>query len=306
MSGISSKALAFGNPSNKLKYNGKEEQRQEFSDGSGLELLDCGARMYDNQIGRWHANDPKIEKYESLSTYAYAFNNPIRFIDIKGQDPGDVVVVFPGANLPFNGGYGETGKIVEAVNNRHMNAKGGNVKNFLSNMDKAVSVSNGPGAGISIAPMTLDESTEEAYQYVKSNYEEGGQVMVYGFSYGGILANHLAKRLEQDSIETRFLVTIDASRGPKDREKEDNIVANKTKENLNITQDKDQSILFGLSKIKKGGDNFRNDGSEKGIDNQVWEYYTDDQGKRQKTKHTNMSTVTLETVIQAILDRLNE
>ncbi|MBN8687586.1 MAG: hypothetical protein J0M10_11215 [Chitinophagales bacterium] len=89
MSGLSSKALAFGSPENKLKYNGKEEQRNEFSDGSGMEWMDYGARMYDAQVGRWGVIDLLSEKYISYSPFTYCINNTVNYIDFDGNEIGN-------------------------------------------------------------------------------------------------------------------------------------------------------------------------------------------------------------------------
>jgi RHS repeat-associated protein len=86
MAGICSKALGFGTPENKIKYNGKEEQKNEFSEGVGLEWLDYWARMYDNQIGRWMAIDPHTENYSNQSPYNYVMNMPMIATDPNGMD----------------------------------------------------------------------------------------------------------------------------------------------------------------------------------------------------------------------------
>jgi RHS repeat-associated protein len=87
MAGISSAAIKGAKyAENRVKFNGKELQNGEFTDKSGLEWYDYGARMQDPQIGRWYTIDPSAEHYLSWSPYNYVGNNPTNIVDLDGRD----------------------------------------------------------------------------------------------------------------------------------------------------------------------------------------------------------------------------
>ena len=81
MQGISSKALVFGNPDNKYKYNGIEKEND-----LQIEIYDAQLRELDGQVGVWWQIDPKTEDMEMWSPYVSNYDNPIRYSDPLGDE----------------------------------------------------------------------------------------------------------------------------------------------------------------------------------------------------------------------------
>ncbi|AZA80831.1 sugar-binding protein [Chryseobacterium lactis] len=74
----------FGQSSFKnYKFGGKELQETGF--------YDFGARLYMNDVVRWGVIDPLAETTRRWSPFAYAFNNPLRYIDPDGRSNNDWV-----------------------------------------------------------------------------------------------------------------------------------------------------------------------------------------------------------------------
>ncbi len=68
------------NPNDNYKFTGYEQD-----DEAGLNLYHAGARGYDPVLGRFMSIDRFYYKYPSLSTYQYAANNPLYFVDVNGD-----------------------------------------------------------------------------------------------------------------------------------------------------------------------------------------------------------------------------
>lgn len=83
IAGISSQAT--GQLRNQYQFNGKELQRAEFSDGTGLEQYDFQARHYSHQLGRFLLLDPKADAEPGWTPFRAFFNNPAYWTDPTGK-----------------------------------------------------------------------------------------------------------------------------------------------------------------------------------------------------------------------------
>jgi RHS repeat-associated protein len=73
----SSEAYRYG-------YNGKENDNEIAGKNT---TNDYGARVYANRLARFLSTDPLKSKFPSQSSYIYAGNNPIYYIDEEGESP---------------------------------------------------------------------------------------------------------------------------------------------------------------------------------------------------------------------------
>ncbi|MEL7146298.1 MAG: DUF6443 domain-containing protein, partial [Bacteroidota bacterium] len=69
-------------PKNDYLYNGKEYEEK-------AKWYEYESRFHDAAIGRFSTIDPLAEEFVFQSPYVYAANNPVRFIDFRGEKPGN-------------------------------------------------------------------------------------------------------------------------------------------------------------------------------------------------------------------------
>ncbi|HRG29551.1 MAG TPA: RHS repeat-associated core domain-containing protein [Chitinophagales bacterium] len=66
-------------------FNGKEHDTNPYGQGN---IYDYGFRIYNPRLGKFLSVDPLAATYPWYSTYHFASNNPIFFIDIDGLEGG--------------------------------------------------------------------------------------------------------------------------------------------------------------------------------------------------------------------------
>lgn len=191
---------SFNLGSHRYGHNGQESD-PEIS-GSWGNHYTAGYWMMDSRILRRWNTDPVVKEHES--PYAVFANNPIWFVDPMGADTGDVVVAFGGGDWMMTGDQGDSAPaVVNLIKSNNFNERGGEAQSFSSDF-VGVDPSN---------TEDLNNATQKAYDFIIANYdaEKGGKISLYGYSFGGVMATHLASRLNDTGYTVDMLVTVDAA-----------------------------------------------------------------------------------------------
>lgn len=193
---------------NKYLYNGKELQNDNLN-GTFFGMLDYGARFYDPQIGRWHSVDPLAEKHFNLTPNNYCANNPIKLIDINGEDW--FYFMAPGDSTAGWHWYHGSEHTVDYID------KNGEKGSITLTGQRAVIVFNGsreetPGTGNSLtaddavtAQVTLYAPDGNSYNYTGYTMTSNADALT-PIDEGVYNVSDLGDRIQRSGINLRFSV----------------------------------------------------------------------------------------------------
>jgi RHS repeat-associated protein len=189
MTGISSKSA--GKIENKYKYNGKDLQNKEFSDGSGLEEYDFGHRILDPQLGRFWQQDAFADNFNTISPYQFAANNPITNIDINGDS---------------------TWVTTTTVKNKDGTTTITNTTHVTGKVLDLAGIKKGGACNSRSATADLASDINSAFNSQLTSNVVGTEEYVYNFDVQFTVANSMDDVSESDHL----LVVVDAATGQAD------------------------------------------------------------------------------------------
>ena len=174
------------------KFNGKQ-----FDDETGLYYY--GARYLNPMASIWYGMDPLVEKYSNISGFCYVKDNPLKFVDFKGEEPTASEAARMAAHV-----YGDKKNIL---------INGWKVSNKSFGAIKLVNSKSGLNSAV--YERTTNGKTEYAYVFAGTDMSEYNDVkadvkQAYGFGsrqYDNAVLNAsvISKKLKESDSELTFV-----------------------------------------------------------------------------------------------------
>ena len=174
------------------KFNGKQ-----FDEETGLYYY--GARYLNPMASIWYGMDPLVEKYSNISGFCYVKDNPLKFVDFKGEEPTASEAARMAAHV-----YGDKKNIL---------INGWKVSNKSFGAIKLVNSKSGLNSAV--YERTTNGKTEYAYVFAGTDMSEYNDVkadvkQAYGFGsrqYDNAVLNAsvISKKLKESDSELTFV-----------------------------------------------------------------------------------------------------
>jgi RHS repeat-associated protein len=171
----------YSSPSYRYGFNGMEKV-DEMHDNSG-DSYDFGARIYDARIGRFLSCDPLMNQNHAWTPYHFGIDNPIMFIDSKGEWPG-VTFIYTEFEGGAGVGYGlnyviQRGVVYDEVGHTHIEMTS---SVYIVNQNLEESSTNPQvvvGASISLTQNTSQNWGNETFYGILKDQQGGSAGVPY-------------------------------------------------------------------------------------------------------------------------------